>query len=238
MQCTSNYCCTKIKNLSVTKPGIDILSSINLHIHCGELTAIIGPNGAGKSTLLKALIGEIKYAGSLDFINERGEKHSPKIGYVPQKISNTSLETPLTVMEFIASSLGDFPICVNIKAKKRHLAIRALEQTSSAHLAKRRLADLSGGEMQRVMLSFALCPVPNLLLLDEPIAGLDHNGIANFWDCINDIRLNNDIAIIIISHDFEQVKKYANNVILLNKTILLNAKPDDMFKSAEFKKIF
>jgi len=238
MPCSHKYCCTKIKNLSVKKPGIEILSNVNMHIHCGELTAIIGPNGAGKSTLLKSLIGEIKYEGSLEFIDENGERHMPLIGYVPQKIYSTLQEIPFSVLEFIASSINNFPVCFGMKKTKKKIAMEALERSSSKHLAGRRLCDLSGGEMQKVMLAFTLCPVPNILLLDEPISGIDQKGAAEFWDLINEIRFKNDIAVIIVSHDFGQVKKYANNVVLLDKTVLKSAPPAEMFSSEEFKRCF
>jgi zinc transport system ATP-binding protein len=88
------------------------------------------------------------------------------------------------------------------------------------------------------MLAFSLTPIPNILLLDEPISGIDHNGVADFWNVINEIRLVNDIAIIIVSHDFGQVKKYANTVALLDKTVLKTAPPKEMFESEEFKGVF
>jgi len=238
MTCSNKYCCTKIKNLSVCKNGTDILSNIHLHIHCGAITAIIGPNGAGKSTLLKALIGEEKYRGTLDFIDENESKHNPIIGYVPQKISSNRQGTPLSVLEFIAASLTDAPVCFGINNKIKQKVQEVLRITDAEHLASRRLADLSGGETQRVMLSFALALKPNILLLDEPISGVDQNGIAEFWNCINEIRLSEDIAVIIVSHDFGQVKKYATNVVLLNKTILKTAPPDEMFSCKEFKEVF
>jgi zinc transport system ATP-binding protein len=238
MSCSNKYCCTKIKNLSVKKQGIDILLNINLHIHCGELTAIIGPNGAGKSTLLKSLISEMKYEGKLEFIDETGSKHLPLIGYVPQKTVATLEDVPLSVLEFIISGIGDFPVWLGASSTKKQIAMESLEKTSSAHLAKRKISDLSGGEMQKVMLATALCPVPNILLLDEPISGIDHKGVSEFWDLINEIRFKNDIAIIIVTHDFGQVKKYANSVVLLDKTILKTALPSEMFESGEFKRCF
>jgi len=232
-----NYCCTKIYNLSVCKNGTDILYDVHLHIHCGELTAIIGPNGAGKSTLLKALIGEEKYKGSLDFIDENASRHNPIIGYVPQKLAN-AMGMPISVVEFIALGLSDYPVCFGMSHKIRNAAMEVLALTSVEHLAKRRLSDLSGGEIQRVMLSFALASNPNILLLDEPISGVDQNGIKEFWDSINKIRLEKDIAVIIVSHDFGQVRKYADRVVLLNKTILKTAPPEEMFASREFKDVF
>ena len=238
MPTCKKYCCTKIKNLSVSKQETDILNNINLHIHCGELTAIIGPNGAGKSTLLKALIGEEKYRGTLEFVDENNKKYTPIIGYVPQKISNNNQGIPISVLEFIATSLSDFPVCFGIKTKIKQKSLEVLKKTSAEHLARKRLSELSGGEIQRVMLSFALAANPNILLLDEPISGIDHNGVAEFWNVINQVRLLNDIAIIIVSHDFGQVKKYANSVVLLDKTILKTAPPEEIFESKEFKEVF
>jgi len=145
---------------------------------------------------------------------------------------------PLSVLEFIATAFTDSPVCFGIKPQIKHKSIQVLKQTSAEHLINRRICDLSGGEIQRIMLSFALAATPNILLLDEPISGIDHNGVAEFWNVINQIRLTNDIAIIIVSHDFGQVRKHASQVILLDKTILKTASPSEIFTSTEFRSVF
>lgn len=221
------FCCTKIENLSVNL-GKEVLKDVNIHIHCGQLTAIVGPNGAGKSTLLKALVGGVPYSGRLLFMDEKGDEHKPIIGYVPQKL-HIEKDSPVSVLDFLTAPTAKRAIFFGIHAKDKQLAINSLKIAGGAHLIKKRMADLSGGELQRVLLAHALYPSPpNLLLLDEPISGIDPEGVQTFWETINTLRLELDIAIIIVSHDLEEVKKYANTAILLNKGVVKSGDPKDV----------
>ena len=107
----NNFCCTKIENFSVTIGNNEILKDVNLHIHCGELTSIIGPNGAGKSTLLKALLGEVKHSGNLNFIGQNDNKyHQPIIGYVPQYLTFDK-DTPISVLDLFVCCKTSMPSC-------------------------------------------------------------------------------------------------------------------------------
>lgn len=225
MKCCENLCCTEIENLTVKTHDLTILENINLHLHCGELTAVIGPNGAGKSTLLKSIIGEVKHSGTVKFRSENGVT-TPVIGYVPQNIS-FDYDSPATVTDLFYSCVGK-----KIDVKK------ALEVTNASDLCERKLARLSGGELQRVLLGLALNPVPNLLLLDEPISGVDHAGIELFWAILTSIRKKYDMTVIIISHNLSQVKAYADRTVLLNKKILASGTPKEVFQSDEFESIF
>lgn len=225
MKCCENLCCTEIENLTVKTRDLTILENINLHLHCGELTAVIGPNGAGKSTLLKSIIGEVKHSGTVKFRSENGVT-TPVIGYVPQNIS-FDYDSPATVTDLFNSCAGK-----KIDAKK------ALEVTNASDLSNRKLARLSGGELQRVLLGLALNPVPNLLLLDEPVSGVDHAGIELFWAILTSIRKKYDMTVIIISHNLSQVKAYADRTVLLNKKILASGTPKEVFQSDEFESIF
>src|SRR5690606_23637145 len=98
--------------------------------------------------------------------------------------------------------------------------------------------DLSGGELQRVLLSIAITPVPNLLLLDEPVSGIDKNGMKLFYDNIEMLKKSYDLAMIVVSHDFEFVRKYADHVILLDQTIIKEGSPEEVLNSIEFKRLF
>lgn len=225
--CTG-LCCTTVQNLGVTIGKTKILENINLHIHCGELTAIIGPNGAGKSTLLKAILGEIKHTGTLKFLDEKGESGEPLIGYVPQHL-DFDISTPTSVLDLFSASTSAVPAWLGSSKKNREKAAQSLSRLKAEHLIHRPLGALSGGELQRVLLALALEPVPELLLLDEPVSGIDHNGLELFYSEVSKLRQQYDLSIILISHDLDLVSKHADRVILLNKTILKNGSPDEVF---------
>lgn len=192
----------------------------------------------GKSTLLKAILGEIKHTGNIEFfdMNEKVYKNL-KIGYVPQQI-NVEKHMPTTVYDFVAAVISNKPIWL-IKNKKieerikKHLKIFGVEK-----LIDKSIGDLSGGELQRVLLAVATIDEPNLLVLDEPVSGIDKNGIKDFYNIVKELKEEYDMSIILVSHDLELVQKYADKVILLDKTILVEGTPDKVFKSKEYKEIF
>ena len=232
MENSCGYCCTKISNISVKRGSKQILKNVNIHIHCGKLTVIIGKNGAGKSTLLKAILGEILHEGSITFKNKNNEEKKIKIGYVPQKLDLEN--SPITVYDMVASFSSNKPTFL-FKSKKLYEKIKEhLKDFGADNLIDRKVNRLSGGELQRVMLGMAMMSKPDLLILDEPISGIDKNGKEQFYKKIYDLKKSNDMAIILVSHDFEYVKKYADDVILLNQVIEKEGTPDEVFKSKIF----
>ena len=230
--------CTKINNISVKIGNEEILKNINIHIHCGELTVIIGKNGAGKSTLLKAILGEIEHTGNIVFMDQKDNiTKKIKIGYVPQSI-NVEKHMPTTVYDMFASCITHIPVFLKKDKKiyneiKEHLKIFGADM-----LIDKSIGDLSGGELQRVLIAIATKPIPNLLILDEPVSRIDRNGIKNFYNIINKLKSEYDMSIILVSHDLELTKKYADKVILLDKEVIKEGKPEDVFKSLEFKNRF
>ncbi len=231
-------CCTKIENLGVTKGPICILENVNIHIHCGELTAIIGPNGAGKSTLLKALLGDVPHTGELRYLDSRGDKSSqPLIGYVPQQLSFDP-GTPTSVLDLFIAGGSNTPAWLFKPGSVKKRALEGLQKVKAEHLIDRRLGALSGGELQRVLLALALDPVPNLLLLDEPVSGIDQGGLELFYNTVSELRRNYDLSIILVSHDLELVSKYADRVIMLDRTVISSGTPEQVFKDERTRKAF
>ncbi len=229
-------CCTKINNISVKRGTKQILKDVSIHIHCGKLTVIIGKNGAGKSTLLRAILGEIPHEGSITFRPKDSEEKKIKIGYVPQKLDLEN--SPITVYDMVASYSSNSPVFL-YKSKKVYEKIKEhLKAFSAENLIDRKVNRLSGGELQRVMLALAMMSKPDLLILDEPISGIDKNGKEQFYKKIYELKTENDMAIILVSHDFEYVKKYADNVILLNQVIEKEGSPLEVFKSDKFIETF
>lgn len=226
------YCCTKIRNINVSFGAKKVLENINIHIHCGKLNVIIGENGAGKSTLLKAILGEIKHTGTILFKDKEASGNKIKIGYVPQRLDIEN--SPATVYDVVCGYTSNLPTFL-IKSKKKYAQIKEhLKEFGAAELIDQKINSLSGGQLQRVMLAIATLPYPDLLILDEPISGIDRNGREQFYKTISELKENHDLAIILVSHDFDYVKKYADKVILLDKTILVKGKPEEVFSSKEF----
>ena len=230
--------CIKVNNLGVKIGPQTILDNINLHIHCGKLTAIIGKNGTGKSTLIKALNGDLPHSGVIEFMDKKDDSMQKlKIGYVPQFL-NISKNTPTSVYDLFASYLSAFPVFLGVRKKLYSQIKEHLRMFEAEHLIDCAVCDLSGGEKQRVMLSLAAMPIPNLLLLDEPVSGMDQNGMELFYGNIDRLKKNYDLAIILVSHDFEYVAKYADNVVLIDKTVIKEGTPKEVFDSKEFKEVF
>ncbi len=230
--------CTKINNISVKFGKEVILKNVNLHVHCGELTVIIGRNGAGKSTLLKAILGEVEHTGNITFMDMK-EKMTKKIkiGYVPQSI-NIEKHMPTTVYDLFASCICHIPVFLK-KDKKIYQEIKEqLKLFGAEKLIDKSIGDLSGGELQRVLLAIATKPVPNLLILDEPVSGIDENGTKDFYELVNQLKTKYDMSILLVSHDLDLVQKYADRVILLDKEVIKEGTPDEVFHSLEFQNRF
>ena len=234
----AKLCCTKIEDFSVRIGRTDIFSHVNIHIHCGQLTAVIGPNGAGKSTLLRAILGEVPHTGVLHYVDAKG-KHTghPIIGYVPQYL-RFDVSSPTSVMDLFMACLSQRPVWLCSSKKLRPRVLRSLARVKAEYLIDRRLGALSGGELQRVLLALALDPMPDLLLLDEPVSGVDQNGLELFYDIVADLRDKEDMAIILISHDLNLVATHADQVVLLNKEVVCSGTPEEVFRDARTKKIF
>ena len=223
--------CIKMKDIGVQFGNQVVLEHINLHIHCGSLTALIGRNGAGKSTLIKAILGDIPHTGTITFTDtENGKIKKLKIGYVPQSL-NLEPNTPMNVYDLITSFRYSEPVF--FKSKKRYAQIKeALAEFEADYLIDQPVGKLSGGELQRVM------DEPNLLLLDEPVSGIDKNGMDLFYEKMDYLRKNYDMSIILISHDLDYVAKYADKVVLIDKTVMADGNPKEVYESEAFHKVF
>lgn len=223
------YCCTKIQNFSVRVGKTEILHDVNLHLHCGEMTALIGPNGAGKSTLLKAVLGEVKHEGSILFMGANGENAGrPAVGYVPQQLEFDTA-APVSVKNLFTACLSRKPAFHGTSRQLTGRILDCLSRVQAEALIDRRLGALSGGELQRVLLALALEPMPQLLLLDEPVSGVDRKGLEVFYEIVSQIREKYDLTIILVSHDLDLVKRHADRVVLLNRTVILNGTPEEVY---------
>ena len=181
-------CRIELDHVSVRLDNETLLSDVNLHVHCGQLTVLIGPNGGGKTTLLRAVLGQVPHEGTISHLDRQSKPFpSMRVGYVPQQLL-FDRQMPLTVRDLLASSIAKRPVWTGVSKKTRDRATTALELAQAQSLIDKRLGALSGGELQRVLLALALTPAPDLLLLDEPVSGVDHNGQALFLDTVNALR--------------------------------------------------
>lgn len=234
MEC--KHCCTKINNITVKTPNTVILDDVSLHLHCGELTVLVGKNGAGKSTLLKAIIGEIKHDGNIEFSSKHNNSQVLTIGYVPQKLNVEN--SPISVYDLVCSCTSNVPTFL-LKSKKQYEKIKEhLKEMEADDLIDKKISSLSGGELQKVLIAIATLPYPELLILDEPVSGIDAKGKDIFYKLIDKIKETHDVAVLMVSHDFDMVKEYADKVVLLNKKVLKAGTPEEVLKSDEFVEEF
>ena len=233
----SKLCTTRVENFGVKVGELTIFEDVNFTIHCGELTALIGPNGAGKSTLLKSILGEVNHTGTLNYFDAKGEHLRPIIGYVPQTLKFDA-SSPTTVLDLFMACLTRRPVWLCSSKFIRPRVIKNLQRVKADHLIDRRLGALSGGELQRILLALALDPLPDLLLLDEPISGVDKIGMRIFYELVAELKAAEDMAILLISHDLEMLERFADKVILLNKRVLKFGGVDEVFRSREMQTVF
>lgn len=256
-----HVCCTRIAGLSVKAGNDYILKDINLHIHCGELTAIVGRNGAGKSTFMKALLNTIPHTGTVIYEGERCAGHcgkdrtsdhdrfctchkkipytttKPVFGYVPQSLS-VEQGTPTSVEDLVLSCISRRPAWLPHRKKDKEKVAEILKSTNAHELASRRVCDLSGGELQRVMLALAIHPVPDILLLDEPVSGVDRTGLKSFYQLVSSIRRDYDITVLLISHDLDLVAKHADRVVFINNSSAIIGRVDEVYTNRDFIDVF
>ena len=231
-------CHIDLDRVSVRRGGQTLLQDVSMHVHCGQLTVLIGQNGAGKTTLIRALLGEIPHSGSIRHVDSAGRNLAHlTTGYVPQHLSFDP-EMPLTVSDFLAASLTRRPVWTGIGRSVRAEVRQALADVEAAELENTPLGRCSGGELQRVMLALALHPAPDLLVLDEPVSGVDRNGLKLFLDTVTHLKETRHMAILLVSHDLRLVREYADYVVLLEKNVLIQGSVAEVFESEEFGLVF
>ena len=230
-------CCLRVQDLSVTIGSERILHDVNMHVHCGELVALIGPNGAGKSTFLKAVLGQRDYDGVIAFSAPGQRERRPRIGYVPQSPTFDPGD-PVTVADLFACCMSKRPAFLGLSKVMRAKVLECLERVHGEELIDKRVGTLSGGELQRVLLALALEPLPNILILDEPLSGVDVEGMSALMDMLDEIRKTYDLSILMTTHDFSILGKYADQVVLIDRTVLKQGTPKDVLDSDAFRQVF
>lgn len=216
-----------LSKVTIRRAGRLVVDDASLQINAGTIHLIIGPNGAGKSTLLAAMLGQIAFDGRID-ITYRG---SGLIGFVPQSfVADRTL--PITCAEFLALSRQKRPVCFGITRDARARISKLLARVGLAGFERRRIGELSGGELRRVLIANAIEPAPELLLCDEPAAGLDAEAAVELDKLLLALRDEHGTTIVMVSHDREQVKRIADRVTRLEVTVRNTGKPDEVLAAA------
>ena len=212
----------RLENVSLKVGNKQILSSISLPLHDDCITTLIGPNGAGKSTLVKILLGLVKPTSGTIW-----REPGLRIGYMPQKIQ-IDRTLPLNVKHFLQTPHG-YPL---------HEIEAALKDVGASHLLNYSIHDLSGGEMQRVLLARALLRQPDLLVLDEPVQGVDVNGQTELYSLITEIRKRRRCGVLMISHDLHLVMASTDHVICLNTHVCCSGHPEAVSADPAYIELF
>lgn len=230
-------CCLRVEKMSVKIGGEHILRDVNLHVHCGEMVAFIGPNGAGKSTFLKAVLGQREYEGVIAFSEPGQRSKKPRIGYVPQSPSFDPSD-PVSVADLFACCMSKRPAFLGLGKSMRETVMECLDRVHGTDLIDKRVGTLSGGELQRVLLALALEPMPNILILDEPLSGVDVEGMETLMDMLDEIRQVYDLSILMTTHDFSMLRRYADQVVLVDHGIAASGTPEEVLSSEAFSRTF
>ena len=159
------------------------------------------------------------------------------IGYVPQSPAFDPGD-PVTVADLFACCMSKRPAFLGQAKSLREKILNCLALVRSENLIDKRVGTLSGGELQRVLLALALEPLPNILILDEPLSGVDVEGMGTLMDMLDEIRTTYDLSILMITHDFSMLPRYADQVVLLNKQLIRQGTPSEVLDSEEFRRVF
>ena len=210
------------RNVHLVRSGRTILADIDIDISPGEIVTVIGPNGAGKTTLVRALLG-------LEPLDRGDIRRKPGLvtGYAPQRF-DVDRAIPLTVSRFVALGRRCSP----------DECARVLKDVGAGSLAERQLSELSGGELQRVVLARALVRSPDLLVLDEPVRGVDYAGEAELYTLIGRLRTERGFGVLLVSHDLHVVMAQSDRVICLNRHVCCSGVPQSVAQHPEYARLF
>ena len=228
-----------IEHLSKSFEKKEVLKDISFTFEEGKIYGLLGRNGAGKTTLLKAILGQTPYSGRISYFNCQGKRiDRPRIGYVPQFLA-FDRSTPVTVEDLFCANRSRIPVWMSHGKRRRKEAESLLEKVGGQELFQKKLGALSGGELQRVLLAFSLDPLPDLLLLDEPVSAVDRKGVGVFYDLVTSLRSEYHMPVILVSHDLGHVKKYASKAAFLQDgTVAMQNAVDKVLNNPQVREAF
>lgn len=216
--------------VSVTAPNAQLIEQISLQLSAGKVLAIVGPNGAGKTTLMKALLGLMPHTGTVTWAP------GVTIGYVPQKVV-VPRAFPLTVEELFLLRRGPFAFWFH---SKKHVSVakKWLARVGADDLLHKQMSHLSGGELQRVMIAYALADGANVLCLDEPAAGIDVGGGQTVYGLLKELSAEEQRTVILISHELDIVFRYADEVVCIDKKLICRGRPAAVLTAENIERMY
>jgi zinc transport system ATP-binding protein len=221
----------EIKNLTIEYPGIKAIDNVSFSVEQNDFLGIIGPNGAGKSTLFSCMLGlNNQYDGSISFFGKNireSKKYLKDIGYVPQK-PIFEKNFPATVREVVRMGLR--------RKSDENIVDKVLQDVWIHELSHKRIGELSGGQLQRVFIAKALVDEPKILILDEPVTGIDTQSTELFYGILRELNKKQNITIIWSSHDLDAVNRLANKVACLDRTLFFHGISEKFFGDEELVK--
>lgn len=228
----------EVKNLSYK----EAVQNVSFNIKRGEYVAIIGPNGGGKSTLVKLLLGLLEPSGGEIKLFGKAQnrfKERNKIGYVPQKASHIDQNFPVSVLEVVNMGLAYKSSLFTRQSSKDSMLIESvMRRLGIFEFAKNRISELSGGQMQRVMIARALVAHPQILILDEPNTGVDTHSQRKFYELLCELNKNDKITILFITHDLGVIADDVGRVLCINQSLLACHNPHEMLNCSEMSKLY
>jgi zinc transport system ATP-binding protein len=246
-----------IEKVSVSHNGALAINNISFGVQEGDLLGVVGPNGAGKTTLFRAILGLQSYHGKIKLFGYEGHQYDtllPMIGYVPQKV-NFESNFPATVSDVVAlGTLSEKKLRKGVKliqscgccwnrifgtsSKDSEKIEKVLEIVGLESLRDRRITELSGGEQQRTFIAKALVKEPVLMILDEPVTGVDMDVQNKFYSVIRRINKENKVTIIWASHDLTAISDHATKVACMNRDLFFHGEKDKFFSDKEMLKTY
>jgi len=217
----------ELDKVSVRRAGRLTVDEASFQVTAGTIHVIVGPNGAGKSTLLAAMLGQLPFTGKIDVTFRK----TGTIAYVPQSFT-ADRTLPITVEEFLALARQRRPVCFGISKIARPRISKVLEHVGLAGFEKRRVGELSGGELRRVLIGNAIEPAPEILLCDEPSAGLDREAADELDKLLINLREEHGTTIVMVSHDREQVLRVADRVTRFDLKVRQTGRADEVLAAA------
>jgi zinc transport system ATP-binding protein len=218
-----------VSNCAVVLDGQTLLSGVSFTVRKGEALAVIGPNGAGKTLLFKALLGLVPFCGTIAW------QPDLRIGYVPQKFP-VDKSVPLTIREFFLLKAKRF--WFPDQAFLNHLSHKLSLVGLSQDVLERRVGELSGGQLQRLLIGWAMVDHPEVMLCDEPTAGIDVGFEETVYHLLQRLQKERNTTVLLISHELNIVYRYADQVLCLNREMLCHGKPNEVLNPQDLARLF
>lgn len=226
----------QVKDLSVRYPGESrfAIENISFSLPKGEIGVLLGPNGSGKSTVMKAILGLVEHEGTISIVGQHLKNSHGHIGYVPQRypIDRT---IPITLNEFLQLALVN---CRHSSKEQGHMIDAVLKKVDLFSKKYALVAEISGGQVQRLLLARALVHEPTLLILDEPESGVDVEGEQIFYELLSKLAKEDNVTVLLASHEISLVRQFADIVFCVKKSLVCTGKPEQVFNSKVFKQLY